>query len=109
MSAKVTFDNPSDSIDTLPVDQNPPSHSEIQIMDTLFKQSHSTVQKILNGTKDVMLVGILFMIFSLPQVNEFVFKTFPSAQNSPYILLLAKAIMCMIAYFVIKNMYLVRK
>ncbi len=111
MSANVVFDNPNneDPIDALPVDQNPPSQSEIQILDTLFKQTHTTTRKIFEGTKDVMLVGFLYILFSLPQIDTFVYKIAPSSQASPYILLFVKSLIYMLVYFVIKYMYLVRK
>jgi len=110
MSAKVVFDSPiEDVIETLPVDQNPPSHNEMQILDTLFRKSNGTMQKLFDGTKDVMLVGLLFILLSIPQIDDVIRQFVPSTANSPYILILVKAICFMLLYFVIRNMYLVRK
>lgn len=99
----------ADNIDNLPTDQNVPTHTEIQIVDTLFKEKQTTVQRLLAGTKDVLLVGFLFILFSLPQIDGVVCKLVPSSATSPYILLFAKAVAVMFLYFVIKNLYLVRK
>lgn len=107
--ANVTFDKNSDSIDALPTDQNNPTHSEIQIVDQLFKQSHGTVQKILRGTKDVLVVALIFLLFSLPQFDELLKKFVPSAEKSLYILIGVKAILFAFVYFIVKNVYLVRK
>lgn len=105
----VTFDNNSDSIDALPTDQNNPTHAEIQIIDQLFKQKHSIVQKILSGTKDVLVIGFVFLLFSLPQFDEFLKKLIPTTENSPYILVAIKAVLFAFVYFLVKNLYLVRK
>jgi len=99
----------SDNIDTLPTDQNMPSHNEIQIVERLFKQKHTTVQKILGGTKDVLVVGVLFVLFSLPQFDELVKRFFPSVEKSQYIFIFVKAVLFAVVYFVVKNLYLVRK
>lgn len=109
MAATVTFDNPSDNIDSLPTDKNPPSKGEIDIMESLFKKTHGTVEKLFDGTKDIMLIGLLFIIFSIPQLDGFVHKIVPSTANSPYILLFVKTLFFMFVYFLIKNLYLVRK
>lgn len=98
----------SDNIDSLPTDKNKPSEGEIQLVNTLFKEQ-STVQKILEGTKDILIIGLLFVGFSLPQMDDVVKKIIPSTQSSPYILLLTKAIIFMLVFFIVKNLYLVRK
>jgi hypothetical protein len=108
-SGIVTFDSNSDNIDALPTDQNNPSHTEIQIVDTLFKQKHNTVQKLLSGTKDVLVVGFIFLLFSLPQFDELLKKLIPATEKSPYILVGVKAVLFAFAYFLVKNLYLVRK
>lgn len=107
--ASITFDNNSDSIDALPTDQNNPTHTEIQIVEQLFKQKHNTIQKFLGGTKDVLVVGFIFLLFSLPQFDELLKKVLPSTEKSPYILVAIKAVLFAFVYFLVKNIYLVRK
>jgi hypothetical protein len=108
-SGQVTFDSNSDSIDALPTDQNNPSHAEIQIVDTLFKQKHNTVQKLLSGTKDVLIIGFIFLLFSLPQFDDLLKKLIPATEKSLYILVGVKAVLFAFVYFLVKNLYLVRK
>lgn len=98
-----------DVLASLPVDETVPNHNEIQILETLFKEKHSGISRILENTKDVLIVGILFIFFSLSQVDEIIHKIFPSAKNSPYITLGIKALGFMLLYFVLKNWYLCRK
>ena len=105
----VIFESPGDLIETLPTDKSELSQPEIQIMDTLFKQNHTTIQKLLLGTQDVILIGILFILFSMPQIDQYVIKLFPSTISSPYILIFIKTILFMLSYFILKNIYMVRK
>lgn len=100
---------PGDVIDNLPTDQTVPSHNEIQILDTLFRQKQGTVNHILSQSKDILIVGLLFVIFSLPQIDSIIIKFVPSAEQSPYIAVMIKCLMFMFVYFVLKNWYLVRK
>jgi hypothetical protein len=104
----VTFNEMSDSIDALPVDKNPVSLDESKIIDTLF-QNHSNINKIFEGTKDIILAGLLYLLFAFPQMDEWVKKMIPSAGTSEYILVGVKTVLFMFLYFVVKNMYLVRK
>lgn len=97
-----------DSIDTLPVDKNTPSATELQLINTVFREQ-PMMQKLLDGTKDILVLGLLFIGFSLPQVDEAIQKVVPSTRSSPYILLMVKAMLFMFIFFIIKNMYLVRK
>jgi len=97
-----------DFIDVLPTDTTPLTVDEDKIFTNLFK-NQGKFEKFLNETKDVLLLGGLYVLFSLPYFDEYIFKFFPSAQNSVYILLFVKALFLMLTYFVLKNMYLVRK
>jgi hypothetical protein len=96
-----------DNIQTLPVDNNYPTHNEIHMVDTLFKQKHTAVQKILTSSKEFVLLLILFIVFSLPFIDELINK-FVMTTDSPYILIGIKGAVFVIIYFLIKNIYLVR-
>jgi len=111
-SAKITFGNNNisgDIIDNLPIDQSTPSHNEIQLVDTLFQKQKTMLQMIMSESKDVILIGFLFLLFLLPQIDEIIKKIIYSANNSEYILMISKVLLFMLAYFLLKNMYLVRK
>lgn len=107
--SNVIFDIPADSIHTLPTDKSELTQPEMQIVEMLFKHQHTTIQKLLVGTQDVLLVGLLFVLFLFPQLDEFITKIFPSSSKSPYILLGIKTAGFMLSYFILKNIYLVRK
>lgn len=104
-----TYDTNSDIIDSLPVDQNIPTHGEIQIVDSIFKQKYSTIQKLLNGLKDILIIGFLFLVCSIPQLEGVIKHFAPSSENSVYIMILIKTFIFMFLYFIVKNIYLIRK
>lgn len=107
MSENLGDRNFGDNIANLPTDASIPSHNEIQMVETLFKQQHGTIQKLFAGTKEFILLLLLFVAFSLPQVDS-LFRKFVTSAESPYILAGVKGVVFTIAYFLIKNMYLVR-
>jgi hypothetical protein len=98
-----------DIIDNLPTDQSAPSHNEIQLVDTLFQKQKTMLELIMTESKDVIVVGFLFLLFLLPQSDEIIKKFIHSANNSEYILMISKVLIFMLAYFILKNMYLVRR
>lgn len=111
----ITFSEPNsisslgDLIGELPVDQTIPTHNELQIIDKLFVKQKTTFDKILQNSKDLLLMGLFFIIFSLPQVDSLI-KSFISITNkSIYILLLVKSFLFILAYFIVSNLYLVKK
>lgn len=97
-----------DSIDVLPVDQSIPTSDEVQIMKKFFTEKSSTLKNILTNLKDVLLIGLLFILFSLPQLSPLIVRFIPSAK-SEYILILIKAAFFMLVYFIVKNWYLAKK
>lgn len=98
-----------DIIENLPYDQTIPSHNEIRIVDTLFKREKSVFDRIMSHTKNIWIMGVLFVCFSLPPVDILINKWIPITTSSPYILICIKALMFMFSYFLIKNIYLARK
>jgi hypothetical protein len=99
----------SDILKNLPTDETPPNNSEIQIVEQFFTSEKNSLEKIFSGIKDVLIVCLIFIIFCLPQFNSIVYKIFPSAEKSEYMLILIKTGLFGLSYFIIKNMYLVRK
>lgn len=98
-----------DLLAELPSDQNMPSNEEIHLVDSLFKRHKGVIILMLDGMKDILIIGLLFLIFSLPQCDSLIKKFIPSTNNSIYILLLIKTLIFMVIFFLIKNFYLARK
>jgi hypothetical protein len=98
-----------DFIEKLPADTSVPSHNEIRIVDQLFQQKKSIFDSILHQTKDILVMGVLFIIFSLPFVDNLITKFVTIASTSPYILIGIKALLFVLSYFIIMNLYIAKK
>ena len=75
---------------------------------TLFKENKGNIHKIFNELKSSVLIGLLFMIFSLPQIDVLIKKCIVIADKSPYILIGIKAFIFVVVFYFLNNMYLVR-
>ena len=99
----------NDSINDLPTDKVDPTENELKIVNNIFKKNKKMMNRIVEELQDPFIIGILFVLFSLEQVNSIIIKFFPAAQNSFYILIGIKALAFMILYWIIKHFYLSRK
>jgi hypothetical protein len=99
----------SDDLSTLPTDKNNPSDVDKQLADTIFGEQLSFPQKLLKECKDMFILGLLFVVLSLPQLDQLIKKFVPMTNNSIYILILIKALVIMVLYWIINHFYLSRK
>ena len=99
----------SDNINSLPTDKNNPSEVDKNITDTIFGENSTVTEKLVKEGKDVFILGLLFIIFSLPQLDDIIKKFIPLTANSIYALILTKAILLMASFWLIKHFYLSRK
>jgi hypothetical protein len=99
----------SDLLTDLPSDKIQPSHEELQLVNMLFKQHNSTMYLIFNEAKEALFVGILFILFSIPQLDDLIKKFIPIANNSIYFLIIIKALLLMLLFWLIKHFYLAKK
>ena len=93
----------------LPVDETPPSPNEAHIVNSLFKEQSNTIQTILLDSKESIIVGILIIGFSMPQIDDVLHKFIPCTINSPYITLVIKGVIGAVLFWVLKYMYLSQK
>lgn len=97
-----------DIIENLPVDNSVLSHNEIRIVDQLFQRKKGLFDKILSNFKDILIIGTIFIFFSIHFIDDLIKKFIPSSNNSQYILIGVKTFLFMISYFIVKNLYLVQ-
>ena len=95
-----------DMISNLPTDQSIPSEKELLLLNSLFKEKKTPMQKIINEAYEPFFVGILFVIFSNPKIDEIVNTYLTVTQNSIYFLLLTKMFLVMIIFWIIKHFHL---
>lgn len=113
-SDKIPYNNQEptqvgDIIEHLPSDQTIPSHNEIRLLDTLFKKEQGIMVKLLKNIKDILIIGLLFVFFSLPPVDDIIKKFISITNTSEHILIGVKAILVMLLYFLITNIALAQK
>ena len=104
------MDRYSDDIESLPLDNKYVlSSKEKQIVETLFSdQDKQGMSNLVNELKDLFIVAILFLIFSLKNVDELIYKVVPASQNSVYILLGIKTLGFVAIFWIAKNFYLAK-
>lgn len=98
-----------DIISQLPSDNALPTHNEMVIVDKLFQEKKSIIMKILNGSKEFLILAGLFIVFSLPFVHNTLSSFIPIMDRSQYIGIIIKASIFVVIYFIIKNSYLAKK
>ena len=103
----ITYKN-YDVLSTLPTDKIPPTSSELQILNTLFNHKKE-INNILSEAKEAIIVGIIFLLFSVPQLDSLIQKFIPITEKSTYILLLIKILFVIVLFWVIKHFYLIKK
>uniref|UniRef100_A0A6C0LV51 Uncharacterized protein n=1 Tax=viral metagenome TaxID=1070528 RepID=A0A6C0LV51_9ZZZZ len=98
-----------DPIQNLQIDNSQATQNEIHIVDTLFTKNAGIMDKLAVEATDCIIIGVIFIVFSLPQTNNLIKKILPVSANSPYILIGIKTLAVMISYWLIKHFYLSRR
>jgi hypothetical protein len=101
---KEVFVENGDMIDQLPVDKSVPTQEEIELVDRLFEKRKSMFDKILYQLKDFLVLAVLYIIFSLPFIDNIITSIISSAATSSYILVGIKTLLFVGFYYVIKNL-----
>ena len=92
-----------DLIKNLPTNDSDPTPTEVEILKTLFPEKSMSF-----NIKDILLVGSLFIIFSLSPVDSLLKKLFPFTENASYLLVLIKAVIVMILYWIISTFIILK-
>lgn len=97
-----------DMLDTLPVDKIQMNAYDEQLSNVIFKEKQTAISKIVNGSKDLILLYVLFVLFSTDTLDS-VIDRFIIKINSPERLIFFKGLMFIVLYFVITNIHFARK
>jgi hypothetical protein len=98
-----------DYLKNLPVDSSISTVNEQAVINTLFTTQKKNITKLFGGLKDVILVGVLFAVFSLPFVNNCVNNIFKFTTNSTFYTIVLKTILFMLIFFILQNYFLAKK
>jgi hypothetical protein len=99
----------SDYIEVLPIDKIQPTHEELEVVNTLFKTHNNTLNVLLDEAKESLIVGFLFILFSIPQIDNLMNKYIPLTNNSNYFLILIKALFVIVIFWILKHFKLMLK
>lgn len=100
----------ADLLSSLPMDETPLNHDEINVLQTLFKDENANdLSKIFIELKDAVIAGILFAIMSSTKVNTLVYKFIPSSKNSHIILICAKTLLFIALFWIVINFALAQR
>jgi hypothetical protein len=99
----------ADLIDKLPIDETPLDTSDITILENVFKDNSKDIDNIVYNMKDILIAGGIFTVVSLPVIQTVLNKLLPVTRNSDYISIVIKAIVFMLALYVITYFNLAKK
>ena len=99
-----------DFIQSLPATKSEPKIEEMYMVNSLFATDSGVkeVKSVLHGLKDVLLAGLLFIIFSIPVIDKVICGLFKFTTNSQILCIVMKVILFMILLFFIQNFALSR-
>lgn len=100
-----------DNINNLPINNQSPSNHELKVVKELFEdpEHQETINTSVNELKDYILAGILFLIFSLKGLDNLLKNNVAIFENSDIILVLFKALLFIIIFYVVRNFVLAFK
>jgi hypothetical protein len=107
--SNVTFSNSADMIQNLPVDKTAATQDELKLAHAIFQEKSTMFKKIVSAFSDILIIGFLFLIFQIPYGDVAIKRFIPIANSSWIMLALVKSGFFMLFYFILKNIYLVRK
>ena len=97
-----------DLISGLPTDESEVIENELQILNMIFKENPSSFKVIFREIYELFIIAILFIIFSLPYVDN-IFQTILPITNNYIFLVVIKAIFVMLLFWCVKYFNYSRK
>lgn len=105
---KTTMEMMSDRLETLPVDDSFVEPPDIHLVEQIFKENKEGVGKIASELKPILLVGIIYVLMSIPQVDEIIKKFLPFTRNSTFMFIGFKALVIMILLYFFSNLKVIK-
>ena len=87
-----------DVINELPSDENPVSDNEMKIINMLFKEKEKIKSKTTKDIFEVVVVGFLFVLVSLPCFDSLIFR-FIENNN---IIMIIKTVLMMFLFWIVR-------
>lgn len=99
----------SDYIEQLPMDETIPTQHEVKVLDRFFNQKAPLLKRIFQEVKDAIVIGLIFILFNLPFVDNMIKSVVKSSENSIYIFMGIKTLLFIVVFYLVKNLWIVRK
>jgi hypothetical protein len=93
----------TDNLINLPTDNEPLGKNEHFLMNAMANTNKSTFHQVISEFKEPLVIGILFFIFSLPQISQIFLEFIPYTQKSELSLHVVKSIAFICVIFIFKN------
>lgn len=97
-----------DYIKNLPTDTTVATINEMNIVNTLFQENKKSIKILCSGTKDIIIAGILFFVFTLPFINSILGYCLNFVNNSSLLMNITKTVIFMVILFFSQNFFLSR-
>lgn len=97
-----------DLIQNLPTEKVEYTENQIKIANIMFKENKTTLNVLASELKDGIVLSVLFIFFSSPQLDAFILKTIPNANNL-FVLYSVKCVAIIILFYIFKNCHLSHK
>jgi len=97
-----------DYIKNLPTDTSVATINEMNIVNTLFQENKKSIKTLCSGTKDIIIAGILFFVFTLPFINSILGYCLNFVNNSSLLMNITKTVIFMVVLFFSQNFFLSR-
>lgn len=94
----------ADPILSLPVDMNPPTENELQMVNMLFKdENKGVIKNVAKELREGFIISILFVLFSRSEVDHFIQAYLPVTRSSIVFLYMAKCFAITLLFYLLKN------
>lgn len=97
-----------DYIKNLPTDTTVVTTNEMNIVNTLFQENKKSIKTLCSGTKDIIIAGVLFFVFTLPFINSILGYCLNFVNNSALLMNITKTVIFMVVLFFCQNFFLSR-
>ena len=97
-----------DLIQNLPLEKTQYTENQMKIANIVFKENQGILNIIGCELKEGVILSILFILFSSPQLDNFIVKTIPNSNNM-FVLYGIKCVGIIILFYILKNFQLSRK
>ena len=97
-----------DYIENLPKDtKNADYEKQKPVIDTVFGENETLFKKAMKELSNSILIAVLFILFTLPQIDTLILKNIPNSNNS-IVMYAVKCFFIIVLYYLCRNVQFVK-